>query len=196
MTKRVVAAAIAAAVLVLPSASPATFHDNKIREIFAGYSGDPNAQYVMLQMFSSGQNLVSGHSVTFYDASGAVAGAFTFASDVANGANQSYILLATTQAETFFSITADLVITPVMTPSGGKVCYEDIDCVSWGNFSGNPNSPSPSGTPFGFPDGIQSGHAVRRDISHGNPSTLQEGDDTDDSHDDFDCVNTATPNNN
>ena len=182
--------------LAIPSVSSATFHLIKIREIFAGKAGDPNAQYVMLQMYSAGQNFVAGKTVTLYDASGTVAGSFTFAADVANGANQAYILLATAEAETFFSVTADLVIAPVITASGGKVCYENLDCVSWGNFSGSSSSPSPSGTPFGYPEGVQSGHAVRRDISHGNPATLQEGDDTNDSRADFDCADTAAPTNN
>jgi hypothetical protein len=194
--RSLVALVVGIACVAIPSASWATFHFQKIREIFPGTAGQPNAQYVMLQMYSAGQNLVSGHTVTFYTAGGTLAGAFTFPSDVANGTNQAYILLATSEAATFFSITADLVITPVITPAGGKVCYEDIDCVSWGTFSGSSNSPSPSGTPFGYPDGLQDGHAIRRDISHGNPATLQDGDDTDDSHDDFDCVATASPINN
>jgi len=195
MMRRVLVASLAAA-LAVPSMASATFHLIKIVEIFPGSAGDPNAQYIMLQMYSAGQDLVSGHSVTVYDATGAVAGTFTFAGNVANGASQDYILLATTEAETLFSVTADLVITSVIAAAGGKVCYENIDCVSWGNFAGSSTSPSPSGTPFGYPDGILTGHAIQRDISHGNPSQLQAGDDTDDSRDDFDCTNTATPINN
>lgn len=183
-------------ILAIPSVSSASFHLMKITEIFAGKSGDLNAQYVMLQMYSGGQNLVMGHTVTVYDAAGVVAGTFTFPTDVPSGNSQDYILLATAEAETLFSISADLVITPALAAAGGKVCFEDIDCVSWGSFSGSSSSPSPSGTPFGYPDGIQTGHAIRRDISHGNASTLQEGDDTNDSRDDFDCVNTAMPINN
>jgi len=179
-----------------PSPSTASFHLIKIREVFPGTAGDPNAQYVMLQLYSAGQNLVAGKVVTAYDVAGTLVGTFTFPSDVANGANQAYILLATGEAQTLFTISADLLITPDLIGSGGRVCWEDLDCVSWGPFAGSSLTPSPSGTPIGGSEGLQAGHAFRRDISHGNTSTLQAGDDSDDSFADFDCVATAEPINN
>jgi len=194
--RSILTALLVAGAALLPSASPATFHHMKIREIFPGTGGDPNARYIMLQMFTGGQTQTMGHAVTVYDAAGAVVGTFMFTGNLGNGTNQATVLLATTEAETFFGVTADLVITPVLAAAGGKVCFEDIDCVSWGPFGGNSNNPSASGTPFSPLAGLLTGHAARRDISSGNPTMLEEDDDTDDSFADFDCVPTAEPKNN
>jgi hypothetical protein len=197
MRARIVAAL--AAGLLLPSASNAVFHQMKIVEIFPGGTGilpspPAAAQYIMLQMYAGGQTEVTGHQITVFDAAGVPGTPFTFVSNLANGNSQDTVLLATTEAEAFFSVIADLSLGagPVLDPSGGKVCFEDIDCVSWGNFAGSNLSPSPSGTPFGYPDGLIVGHAIVRDTSHGN-ANLQDGDDTNDSKDDFDCVATAQP---
>src|SRR5262245_60965150 len=71
---------VVAGLLAAASAPPvqASFHEMKIREIFPGTAGLPNAQYVMLQMYSAGQNLVGGHFIRVYDASGGTLGTFTF----------------------------------------------------------------------------------------------------------------------
>src|SRR5262245_33805986 len=123
MTRRAfVGILFAVATLALPSPSRAQFNMMKIRQVFPGTTALPNAQYIMLQMYSAGQTQVTGHSVTVYDATGAVAATFTFAADVANGANQAYILLATTDAQTLFGISADLVTTAAITPAGGMAC--------------------------------------------------------------------------
>lgn len=197
MAIRAVRAALAFVIVCLSSPAFGTFHLMKIREVFPGTTGQPDVEYVALQMYQSGQSQVQGHGVQFYDAAGTQIGSATFAMNVANDANQTFILLATTQAEMFFSITADLVMpSDVIDPTGGMVCFDDIDCVSWGAYAGSATSPSPSGTPFGPNGGISPGHAIRRDISHGNGSMLQGGDDSDDSFDDFDCAATATPTNN
>lgn len=190
---------LAAGLLSFPSASSAVFHQMKIVEIFPGGTGvmpspPAAAQYIMLQMYAGGQTLVAGHEVTVYGADGSPTATFAFTTNLANGSNQATVLLATTEAEAFFSVTADLSLGagPVLDPTGGKVCFEDIDCVSWGNFAGSRLSPSPSGTPFGYPEGLIIGHAIVRDTSHGSPA-LQGGDDTDDSKGDFDCAPTAKP---
>lgn len=56
----------------------AAFHFIAVKEVFAGSGAHPNAQYVLLQAYSGGQNAVGGHSVTTFDASGAPTGTFTF----------------------------------------------------------------------------------------------------------------------
>lgn len=184
--------------LLTPYSAGATFHQMKIVEIFPGGTGGPapaaEAQYVMLQMYTGGQTEVSGHTVTIYNAAGAVSATFTFTGNLTSGNSQDTVLLATTEAEGFFTLVSDLSLGagPAFSASGGKICFEDIDCVSWGNFSGSPNSPSPSGQPFAYPEGLIVGHAIVRDTSHGNPA-LQDGDDTNDSSADFDCAATAQP---
>lgn len=182
--------------MLAPAAIPASFHLIKIVELFPGSAAQREAQYVMLQMYSAGQTEVAGHSIDVFAANGSVAGSFTFASAVANGDNQDTILIATPQAEALFGVAADLAMAPVLDPVAGKVCFDDIDCVAWGNFGGSLVSPSPVGTPFSPVDGLLVGHAIVRDISKGNASLLQGGDDSDDSFDDFLCAATAEPINN
>jgi hypothetical protein len=186
-------------ILLAAAAAPASaeFHLMSIREVYVGPADNANAQYVVLQMYASGQNLVMGHDVTFYDAAGDSLGTVTFASNVPNGANQDYILIATSEAEAKFGIDADLAMTPLLAPAGGKVCFEDIDCFSWGTYAGSATTPSPSGTPFNAAGGLTADSAARRDISGGtSASQLDAGDDTDDSAADFDFAAAPNPQNN
>ena len=150
------------AAVLFPTHLPAAFHLMKIKEVFPGTAAAPNARYVMLQMYATGQNFVAGHYVAFYDATGAETERFTFTDSVANGQNQRTILIATAEAQAFFGITADLIMTAAaMMPAGGKVCFDAIppDCVSWGNYSG---SASGVGNPFNPSGGLTQGQAARR----------------------------------
>lgn len=196
MVNRVVPLALVISSVALAAPAAASFHLMKIVEVFAGTSGAPDAQYVMLQMLAGGQNQVGGHSVTAFDANGDVAGTFNFAGSVANGANQATILIATPEAEALFGVTADLAMTPVLDPTAGKVCFDNIDCVAWGAFGGALGAPSPAGTPYGPAGGFSQGHTIRRDTSRGNPAILDGADDTNNSFVDFQCSDTAAPRNN
>ncbi len=196
MKRRILAGLSVGVLLAFAAPAFASFHLMKIREVFPGTTAAPDAEYVMLQMYSGGQNQLAGHHLEFFDASGASLGQVVFGSAVANGSNQSFVLIATSAAQTLFGVVPDFVMTEQMDPAGGMVCFEAIDCVSWGSYAGSSASPSPSGTPFGPNGGIVPGHAIRRDISHGNSSLLQDADDSDDSLTDFACVATATPTNN
>jgi hypothetical protein len=173
------------------------FHLIKIREVYAGSADKPTSQFIELQMYAANQAFLAGHSVTVYDASGAEAGSFTFTSTAANSANQAYLLLATTDAQTEFGVTADLVMTPVLTRGGGKVCFAEdqnppVDCASWGTFAADdPNA----GDPFNSPIGIVPGQSMTRDISAGNATQLEEGDDTNNSAADFDSAAPSPTNN-
>ena len=168
---------------VTPAA--ATFHLMMIREVYPGSVANPEAQYVELQMWQSGQNHVGGHVLRSYDAAGNVTGVDTFPSDVPSGANQSTLLLATPQAEAQFGVVADTSLAPGLSPSGGAVCWEAIDCVSWGNFSGEATSPTGSPAAAG---GIPDGMALRRSIARGCPTLLDPEDDHDSSAADFEVV--------
>ena len=185
-TPRIIAAAVALALLGAPPAH-AAFHLMKVVEVFPGAPATPNAQYVVLQMYSGGQTLVSGHVVTVFNAAGTPVGTYTFGANVANGAAQDKILIATTEAQTFFGITANLIMTPTVAAAGGKVCFDSLpmDCVAWGNYSG---APTGVGTPFNDPalGGLATGRAAARrlDIA-GFPGVLDATDDTDDSANDF-----------
>ena len=168
---------VATVLLSLLGPAQATFHLMKVVEVFAGTPASPQAQYVVLQMYASGQNLVGGHTVKFFNASGALVGTFTFSDYVPNGANQAKILIATPQAAAFFGITPDLSMTAAVLAAGGKVCFSDtIDCVAWGGYTG---SSAGVGTPFNMAGGIVPGRAaVRRLNIAGSATALDGADDT------------------
>lgn len=181
-----VAIAVVAAIAACwaPPPASATFHEMSIREVYPGTSSEPDTEYVELQMWSAGQNLVGGHTLRAYGAGGALVGATTFTHNVSAGANQSTILLATTAAESHFGLTADATLAPSqIDPAGGAVCWESLDCVSWGGFSGA--LPSPAGSPaIAIPDGM----ALRRTIVPGCATLLEATDDSDNSAADFAAV--------
>ncbi len=180
------------------SCSPAlaAFHLIQVVEVFPGTEVQPSAQYVVLQMYAAGQTVVGSHPVRVYGPTGTVLGTFTFSGSLANGANQAKILIATTQAATFFGVTANLAMTSVIPLAGGAVCFDNIDCVAWGNFSGV--LPSAAGTPVRkcATAGLEPGSALKRrlDIA-GGPTTLDALDDTNNSASNF-VFGTPEPRNN
>jgi hypothetical protein len=184
--------------LLIASPASATFHEMSIREVYPGSAALPEAEYVELQMWAAGQNLVGGHSLEAYSAAGIQTGTTTFGGDVSGAATQSTILLATAVAETTFGVTPDAAMAPnQLDPAGGAVCWaETIDCISWGNFSGT--LPSPAGSPA-TPSGIPDGMALRRTIAPGCSTLLEPTDDRDNSAADFSPVfpgprpNSVTP---
>lgn len=181
-------AAIGALVLLLLAAQPAlaTFHEMMIREVYPGSAAHPNSQYVELQMWSPGQNLVDGHRISFFDKSGSPVGTATFAHDVSGDVNQSTLVAATAEAEAEFGFAADAAMaSSLLDPAGGAVCWESLDCASWGSFSGA--LPSPAGSPAS-PGGIPDGMALRRTIEPGCGTLLEPGDDRNNSATDFAAV--------
>jgi hypothetical protein len=165
----------------------ATFHEMMVREVYPGSVAQQNSEYVELQMWSSGQNLVGGHSIDLYDASGSLLKSTAFLADVTGAANQSTLLAATPAAEAEFGVVADVGLPAggLLDPAGGAVCWESLDCVAWGSFSG------PIASPVGQPAasaGIPDGMALRRTIAPGCPTLLEDEDDHDNSAVDFSAV--------
>ena len=180
------ALAVGLALLLTPvTVARAAFHEILVREVYAG--GAANDSYVVLQAYTSGQNFVGGHSVTGYNASGGALGTFTFSGSVGNGQSQMTILVADTAYASGFpsgptpdGSSANLNLDR----AGGAVCWDGLDCVSWGSFNGSV-SPSP-GTPAASPGGIAAGMALRRTISGGScVGRLDLGDDSNNSEADF-----------
>lgn len=184
--RRQIFAAATVLVFVLSIAPPAsaTFHLIQIREVFPGSTSNPQAEYVELQMYESDQNFVGGHVLRTYDASGSSTKANVLGSDVPNGANQRTVLIATPEAEAQFGLQTDAALIPSgqLDPAAGAVCWEALDCVTWGGFAGS--TPSPTGSPAD-PFGIPNGMALRRSIASHCPSLLEESDDSDNSAADF-----------
>ena len=176
------------------SPAQATFHMMKVVEVFPGTAAAPNAQYVVLQMYFAGQTQVTGHSVIISDASGALIATFPFTGNLANGTTQAKILIATPEAVSFFGVSADRTMTASLPLAGGKVCFDGIDCLAWGNYA-PPIADTAVGTPFNSNAspvaaqpgrGLVLGKAVQRrlDIA-GGTTTLEAGDDTNNSANDF-----------
>src|SRR5881392_12629 len=98
-------AAVAVGLFLAAAAAPrahASFHLMKVVEVFPGTAAAPTAQYVVLQMYFSGQNLVSTRVLHFYDSAGVSTLAYTIPTNVAVANDQSKILFATAAAESFF----------------------------------------------------------------------------------------------
>lgn len=167
--------------MVSASTASATFHRISIREVYPGTAAEPGAEYVELQMWSSGQELVGAHILRTYSAGGSPK-ATELPSDVTGAANQSTILIGTPEAAAHFGVGLDATLSSSgqLSPAGGAACWEDIDCVSWGSFGGS--LPSPAGSPAAA---IADGMALRRTISPGCPTLLEAFDDHNDSAADF-----------
>jgi hypothetical protein len=183
LTRLLLVGSLAATGLVA-AAPPAAadFHFMKIREV--GLDGPGGSDFVELQMFSPGQTNVSGHTLTIYDEVGGPT-VYPLPSDVANGANQATILIATPG---FTGPTPDFGDMPnVMAADGGAVCFETIDCVEWGTsgvvaVSADPPAAAPA-----------TGQSLERSIAPGCPTLLESGDDTGASATDFAVQPTPNP---
>ena len=176
---------LAVVAALAPAPLLATYHDIKVVQVFGGSEANPNAQYVMLQMFSAGQNLVGGKSARVYNGDGSVAATFTFPSNVANGADQATLLIGTSQAAALFGVPMDLVISPVTTTGQGfKVCWEPTpfpsSCLAVGLYTADAAAGAPSKM------GDLAGLALTRRLDIcGGAATLDACDDTTDSAGDF-----------
>ncbi len=184
---RLLAGALLACLTLLITATPAlaTFHLIYISEVYPGSAAQPQASFVELQMYDADENLVGNHSVTLHNSTGGTIGTFTFPADLPGPAvDQQTILVGDDGVEAAFGVKPDLISSALnVTAAGGAVCWQGLDCVSWGNFSGS-TSPS-SGVPADAP-GIPNGSALARQISRGAcANLLDENDDTNDSDTDF-----------
>jgi hypothetical protein len=183
-----------ALVLLAAAASPAAASNHlvKISEVFPGSTAHATAQFIELRMYATGENFFNGTHVFVYGPTGTLAGTYDLA-NAANGKNRSTYLLATSQAQTDFGVTADLTMSSAsIDPAGGKACYISTfsgfaDCVTWGSFSGSANTgETPAGTPFQQIGGLALDQVMARRTALGSkPCALDSGDDTDDSAADF-----------
>ncbi|HET7053273.1 MAG TPA: hypothetical protein VFI09_05060 [Solirubrobacterales bacterium] len=193
--------ASAATLLFFAPPAQATFHLIKIREVYAGQNDD---SYVELQMYAGGQSFLGGHAMKLYNAAGTLIHTSTFSAGVANSANQQTVLIGDTNVQAAFGVAPDLLDSGLAVPAaGGAACWNaggiPADCVAWGNFSGAAALHTATGTSAGSPaspGGITVGKAIRRKISPGCPTLLEEDDDTDDSATDFEEVTPAPRNDN
>lgn len=146
-----VAAAALLAALTLPGVRPAyaAFHCMRIHAVMHEFAGDPDIQFVELRMNTAGQNLLSGHTIQFYDASNTLQATFTFpaGSDliITNASQGESILIGTADFNTLTTggdadfvfashTTGSDTVTPVQGP-GGKVYFAQGDDNCDGDFA-------------------------------------------------------------
>jgi hypothetical protein len=179
----VVPSLVAAGLVATAPPAAANFHLMKIREVGPDVQGGQD--FVELQMYSSGQDLVGGHNLTLYDSIGAPT-TFTIPGNVTNGANQATILITTTGW--VGPPTPDFATMPQwLTDSRGAVCFETIDCVEWGASEVPAVAADPPASP------PMSGESLERTIAPGCPTLLESGDDTGSSDTDFSLQPTPNP---
>ena len=188
------------AATIAASPAQASFHLIKVREVFPGTTASPESDYVELQMYAAAQNLVNLGDLEVLDSTGTVTSHFSPGSTAAHSANQSTVLIANTSfAGQFPSVTPDFTDAGLdLDPAGGAVCWPQNeppfdDCASWGNFSGQGSLPSPGDTAPAV--AIPNGMALRRTISPGCSTLLEDADDTNKSSVDF-SAQTPNPRNN
>jgi hypothetical protein len=137
-------------------------HMIKLDEVLASWQGDDTVQFIGLRMLAPGQGALSdgggvrgAADLVFDDATASADGRriFTFTHDLTRAEAGARILVATRALATLASLEPDFVLEPgVFSARGGRVCYrvnppQDpnqsagvIDCVAWGNFSGDTGS--------------------------------------------------------
>jgi Ca2+-binding RTX toxin-like protein len=178
-------ALIAAAILTLASSASA---EVKIRQIHPSL-GMFGGEWVELQVAGGGDNTVNGRAIRTFDPGGFQFSIYTIPNTpTPNTEDQRTILISS--LFTPAGVNADFVA-PVndlqMTGEDGAVCYTEndppaytpIDCVSYGNFTGNiPTAGTPAvRTPFES--------TLERSITRGCPTALDPLDDSDNSAADF-----------
>ncbi len=154
-----------------------------VREVYAG--GGTNNSYVVLQASVPEENDVTGSSLTAYGITGGVLGTGTFQGDVAHAESQMTLLVADSgYVDSQLAGPVPNVTMPSLNlnPSGGAVCWESFDCVSWGDFSGTTPSPTGENAPAMTSSQL---YALNRNVNHGCPGALDADDDTDNSFADF-----------
>jgi RTX calcium-binding nonapeptide repeat (4 copies) len=176
---------IAAAILTLASSASAEI---KIRQIHPSL-GMFGGEWVELQVAGGGDNTVNGRVIRTFDPGGFQFSIYTIPNTpTPNTEDQRTILISS--LFTPAGVNADFVA-PVndlqMTGEDGAVCYTEndppaytpIDCVSYGNFTGNiPTAGTPAvRTPFES--------TLERSITRGCPTALDPLDDSDNSAADF-----------
>ena len=175
-----IALATLGASLALAPAAGANFHLMKIREVATNPAGTQSA-FIELQMYAAGQNATAGHPLNFYTADGSLSTTLPL-TNVPNGDNQRTILIGDTGVAGR-DIAYDVLWEAVSTlGSGGAACFDTIDCVSWGAFTGAATLPSPPGAPA---PAITDGSSLERSIAPGCATLLEASDDTGSSAADF-----------
>jgi hypothetical protein len=195
--------------LAFNASAGASYHLTRISEVHAdGDGGGPDHNFIELQFYASGQNLVGGHWVATYDNSGAILNSYQIPGNVPLGDNQRTVLIVEQGSDSGSDFQPGALQVPTGS-AGGGACFTDgipsvapvagIDCVAWGSVTALVNNPSPVGSPALAGTGLSAGQSLQRSIARGCPTLLEASDDTDNSAADFALgppsprVNSVTP---
>lgn len=155
----------------------AAFHFAAISEVMFGYNGDPDVQFVEVQMQSAGQNLTAHAILGYFDATGAYGGdILEVPTNVQTGDSGGRWIMGSPDYAAISGMTPDFTFTPVASmPTTGMVCVGGgpgvlpqnpptwtrttmtnwFDCVPYGGYTGPPIKHGPA-SPFGPGDGTSS----------------------------------------
>ena len=157
----------------------------KIRKV-AGAGPGTGPGFIELQMLQQGQTNLAGHSLSYWQPgpTGPVevlAYHYTFpAGAILDGTNQRRILIS---SGTYDGVAPDFPGSyGIAGQVPGAICFDDIDCVAWGAFTGSAGLPSAVGTPAAIFDDSQS---LERYITPDCATELDATDDTNNSAVDF-----------
>lgn len=172
--------------MTLRPAGPASaiVHLAEVHEIMVSFNGDPDVQFIEINMRLGAQNITIAATLASFDSTGTFIDAdpgtvgdqplITFPNNVPNSGAEIRWIVGTTEFETASGITADFVIpaSPGLPTTAGMVClfeafrdftnpFQSVDCISYGgaSFTGdNPNSfsPLPDAATTGPGDGTKS----------------------------------------
>jgi hypothetical protein len=166
----VVASLTAGGLATASAKARADFHFMQVQEVSAGTTTQPNADFIELQMTARGQGNVSGHKLLLYDAAGTRLDC-TLPADVGSESLGDPILLGTAEFQALVSPDPDFTVPPLLHSDGGAVCWENIDCVSWGSFSGSTTSPAGTPKAGGIPPDMSIDRTVETDNSDADFTT-------------------------
>jgi hypothetical protein len=199
MIRRLAAVASFALIAAVAVASSASAQElNKIRQIKGEGGASQDTSYIELQMYAPGQNLVSGHHITLWDQDALILGNpvpvmdFTLAGpNPPFGDNQRTVLIGDTAVTgrdftlDFSSFLSQLLTGGPGNPplwQAGAACFDTVDCVSWGAFTGANNLPDKTAPNGGV---LPSTFSLQRTIAPGCPTLLEATDDTNNAQTDF-----------
>lgn len=168
--------ALGGAVIAGSSSTPAeaAFHFAEIDEVMFGKGGDPDIQYVEIQMLSGGQNIVGNSRLSAWNADGSFFGVLLLVpANLATGALNARWTMGTADFAAASGITPDFTFAPVTLPATGMICWgapgavppapgswdpslptNYVDCVPYGGYTA-PNIRFGPATGLGLGDSSQ-----------------------------------------
>jgi hypothetical protein len=141
-------------VLRTPTPAYADHHFAEISEVLVGFNGDPDIQFVEIQM-EAGQNVIGNSKLAIFDDAGFVSSTVIPGPTLPSGADERYWIMGTAELDELVApgapVFVDRIVPANLPAVGGMLCWgkpideEDpdhyVDCLAYGTFTGTPTSP-------------------------------------------------------